>query len=284
MTEAVAETYDMPDAAPAPKLCTNCGAEGADVYCPRCGEKQPDHHDLTVGHVAHEAVHELLHFDSKLFSTLRALAFKPGLLTAEYFAGRKKRYIAPLRLFLTLFALQFIAFSVYKPAAMYSIDAAATMDVTGGIETTVQKIANKRKIPIETFKERVDATWHKTITWLQLGNILGLAVILYLMHRRRYFAEHLVFSAHLLAFTYLLSLVPWPLYAAYGVRPGPLQSLVSLIYTAVLLVYGYAAIRRFYGSRKGWAIVQTAVISFGVTFVSFVFTFLGLIIALVTVR
>lgn len=273
------------DSAEAPRGgCTNCGAEGADVYCPRCGEKQPDHHDLTVGHVAHEAFHELVHLDSKLFSTLRALVFQPGLLTAEYFAGRKKRYIAPLRLFLTLFALQFIAFSVYKPAALYSVDAVAAMDMSGGFDRSVAKIAAKRGLPLETFKERVDAKWHKSLTWLQLGNILGVAVILMLLHRRRFFAEHLVFSAHLLSFSYLMSLLPWPVYAAYGVRLGPVQTLISVLFTIVLLVYGYAAIRRFYGSSKGRAVVQTAVLSFGVSVVSFVFMFMGFVYALVTVR
>lgn len=284
MTNAAFESYEEHAEQPAPRRCTNCAAEGVDVYCPKCGEKQPDHHDLTVGHLAHEAFHELVHLDSKLFATLRALLFKPGLLTVEYFAGRKRRYIAPLRLFLTLFAVQFIAFSVYKPVALYSVDAIEAMDVTGGVDKTVQRIAAKRGIPLATFKERVDAKWHKTLTWLQLGNILGVALILCLLHRRRFVAEHLVFSAHLLAFSYLASLVPWPLYAAYGFRPGLLQSMISFVFTAVLLVYGYAAIRRFYGSSKGWAAVQTAVISFGLTVVSFVFMFAGLIIALVTVR
>jgi hypothetical protein len=279
-----AEPVEIAPDEPAPKRCTNCGAEGTDVYCPKCGEKQPDHHDLTVGHVAHEAFHELVHLDSKVFSTLRALLFKPGFLTAEYFAGRKKRYIAPLRLFLTLFALQFIAFSVYKPAALYSVDAVEAMDVTGGVEKNIQRLATKRGIPLATYKERVDAKWHKTLTWLQLGNILGVALLLCLLHPRRFFAEHLVFSAHLLAFSYLASLAPWPLYAAYGLRPGAVQSLISFVFTGVLLVYGYAGIRRFYGSSRGWAVVQTAVISFGLTVVSFVFMFAGLIIALVTVR
>ncbi|HEY0158011.1 MAG TPA: DUF3667 domain-containing protein [Thermoanaerobaculia bacterium] len=278
------ETYEEHAEQPAPRRCTNCAAEGADVYCPKCGEKQPDHHDLTVAHVAHEAAHELLHLDSKLFATLRALVLKPGLLTVEYFAGRKTRYIAPLRLFLTFFALQFVAFSVYEPAALYSVDAVTAMDASGGFDKLVARVAGKRGVPLDTFKERVDAKWQKTITWFQLLNILGLAVILHLLHRRRFFAEHLVFSAHMLSFSYFASLVPWPIYAAYGIRPGPVQSLISFVFTVVLLVYGYAAIRRFYGSSKAWAIVQTAVISFCVTAVSFVFMFVGLFFALATVR
>ena len=85
--------------------CTNCGAEMADVYCARCGERQPGHHDLSVKHFGHEIFHELLHVDSKLFVTLRDLVARPGFLAQEYFAGRKTRYIPPLRLFLTLFAI-----------------------------------------------------------------------------------------------------------------------------------------------------------------------------------
>ena len=115
-------------------VCTNCGAENAEVFCSQCGEKQPGHHDLAVSHFAHDAVHELVHLDSKLFTTLKLLVIRPGFLTAEYFAGRKKRYIAPLRLFLTLFAIQFFAFTAYKPAAMYNIEKFAKFDATGKLE------------------------------------------------------------------------------------------------------------------------------------------------------
>lgn len=279
-----AEPIEIVPDEPAPKRCTNCGAEGVDVYCPKCGEKQPDHHDLTVGHLAHEAFHELVHLDSKVFSTLRALLFRPGFLTGEYFAGRKKRYIAPLRLFLTLFALQFIAFSVYKPAALYSVDGVIAMDVSGGAEKSIKRIAEKRGMPVETFKERVNVTWHKALTWLQLGNILGVAILFAFLNPGRFFAEHLVFSAHLLSFSYVMSLLPWPLYAAYGMRFGAVQTVVSVLFTVVLCIYGYTAIRRFYGSGKGWAVAQTAVLWCGVTFVSFIFMFIGFIYALITIR
>ena len=99
--------------------CTNCGADAADIYCARCGEKQPGHHDLGVSHFTHEVFHELAHLDSKLFKTLRDLITKPGFLTQEYFAGRKSRYIAPLRLFLTLFALPAVYWltEALRPAA-----------------------------------------------------------------------------------------------------------------------------------------------------------------------
>ncbi len=110
------------------KPCTNCGADAADIYCARCGERQPGHHDLGVAHFAHEVFHEIAHVDSKFFLTLRDLIAKPGFLTEEYFAGRKSRYIPALRLFLVLFALQFLAFTAYSPAAVYSVKSMKKFD------------------------------------------------------------------------------------------------------------------------------------------------------------
>lgn len=279
-----AEAIEVAAAEPARARCTNCGAEGTDVYCPRCGEKQPGHHDLTVGHFTHEALHELLHLDSKLFATLAALLFRPGQLTAEYFAGRKKRYIAPLRLFLTLFALQLIAFSFYKPAAIYSIDGIAAMDASGRFEKLIERGAARDRLPVEVYKERIDEKWHKATTWLQFGNILGVALILQLLYRRRFFAEHLVFASHLLSFTYLATLALWPVYAWWGVRRGPLQSSLSVLFTAVALIYTYLALRRFFGTGKGKAIVKTGILYAGVTAVALGLMAIGLAIAFVNVH
>src|SRR5215212_1774986 len=136
--------------------CTNCGADSAGVYCPQCGEKQPGHHDLALSHFTHDVAHELLHLDSKLFKTLQLLVIKPGMLTVEYFAGRKKRYIAPIRLFLTLFAIQFLAYTAYKPAAMYDVQKFARFDKSGNLEKMIERKAEKYHITAEEWAERVN--------------------------------------------------------------------------------------------------------------------------------
>ena len=123
--------------------CTNCGAELADLYCARCGERQPGHHDLSVGHFVHDVVHEFVHLDSTLFRTLRDLVARPGVLTEENFAGRKSRSIPPLRLFLTLFALQFLAFTFYTPAAMYRVASSEKFDRWGSLTKLIEMLGEK---------------------------------------------------------------------------------------------------------------------------------------------
>lgn len=245
--------------------CTNCRAPDAGVYCPTCGEKQPGHHDLAVSHFAHDVMHELVHLDSKLFTTLKLLVTKPGMLTAEYFAGRKKRYIGPIRLFLTLFAIQFLAYTAYKPAAMYDVQKFARFDKSGNLEKMLEKKAAKYHTTVEEWTERVNHRWQKTLSLFQFVTILGVAAALKLayLRRKRYFVEHVVFSAHYLSFTYLFSLAIWPVYAVIGFELGPAQQLITAVGIIIHLVYLYLAQRRFYGATAGKAVVKTGFVWVG---------------------
>jgi hypothetical protein len=265
--------------------CTNCGAQSADLYCARCGERQPGHHDLSVRHFVHDIVHEFVHLDSKVFRTLRDLVVRPGFLTEEYFAGRKSRSIPPLRLFLTLFALQFLAFTFYQPTAMYTVASLERFDKAGALSKLMEKGAIKRHLTREEFEQRLDERWHKNYSLLQLMNILGVALVLKVLHRRRYLVEHLVFAAHFLSFTYLVSLVlVWPIYAVVGFRPGPLQQIVTGITIAILLVYLYFAQRRFYSGSPASTAFKTVLLWGGRWAVGIVLLGGSLIAAIAMVR
>jgi hypothetical protein len=243
--------------------CTNCGGPSSD-YCVRCGERQPGHHDLSVGHFAHEVVHEFVHLDSKLFRTLRDIVIKPGFVTEEYFAGRKSRYIAPLRLFLTLFALQFLAFTFYQPAAMYTVASMKKFDKAGALTRLIDKRAAKLHLTREETEQRIDERWHKNYSLLQLMNIAGVAVVLKVLHRKSYFAEHLVFAAHFLAFSYIVALVvDWPVYAISGFHPGPVQRIVAAVTIGILLLYLFIAQRRFYSGGGAPTAIKTVLLWIG---------------------
>lgn len=243
-----------------PAVCTNCGAANVEVYCAHCGEKQPGHHDLTVGHFTHDVVHELVHLDSKLFRTLRYLVTRPGFLTVEYFAGRKKRSIAPLRLFLTLFAIQFLAYTVYKPVAIYAVETLAKFDSRGTLGQFLERKAGKHHLTVQQYSEKIDARFQKNLSLMQLFNLLGLALVLKLLYlrRKRYLVEHFVFTAHYLSFGYLFSLALWPIYLLMGFRPGLQQQFMSVVTIGLSLVYLYFALRRFYGQGRGKTVVKTA--------------------------
>lgn len=267
------------------KPCTNCGADGADIYCPHCGERQPGHHDLGVAHFAHEVFHEIAHVDSKLFLTLRDLVAKPGFLTQEYFAGRKSRYIPALRLFLVLFALQFLAFTAYAPAALYTVKTMKKFDKTGALHRLLDNKARRIHVTADELEQRLDERWHKNYSLLQLVNIAGLALVLKVLYHRRYLAEHLVFAAHYLAFSYILSLVfVWPIYAVAGLQPGLTYKLTIAATNGITLLYLFFAQRRFYGDNTGSTTFKTVLLMAGRIGVMVVLLSGSLIAAVLTVH
>jgi hypothetical protein len=81
------------------ETCKNCGAELSGPYCHHCG--QPARSNIRFfGALVHELFEDVFSFKSRAAITLSALFFRPGFLTAEYIAGRRVRYVPPLRLFL----------------------------------------------------------------------------------------------------------------------------------------------------------------------------------------
>lgn len=93
------------------KKCQNCGSLVRKRFCPKCGQentetRQPFHYLFT------HFVEDLLHYDGSFWKTLKTLSFKPGVLTVEYLKGRRKQFVAPVKLYI------FVSFFVFFVGGM----------------------------------------------------------------------------------------------------------------------------------------------------------------------
>ncbi len=91
---------------PAPPHCRNCGSVAAGAYCPACGQETRARLP-TFLQFMRDAAGRYVALDGKWWKTLGALIFRPGFLTREYLAGRRRRYVRPSRLFLVASLLVF---------------------------------------------------------------------------------------------------------------------------------------------------------------------------------
>jgi hypothetical protein len=91
--------------------CANCGTAADGAYCPHCGQEQHDLH-RSVRAIFAEALDSLAGWDGKIPATLWQLVRHPGVLTTEFLAGRRARYLRPLRLYLTLSLVYFLVLSM----------------------------------------------------------------------------------------------------------------------------------------------------------------------------
>jgi len=86
--------------------CENCGAELQGPFCHKCGQHDFEFH-RSFGHVFMEALENFFHFDAKFFRNIVTLLFRPGVLTAEFNAGKRASQMPPFRLYLFVSVLFF---------------------------------------------------------------------------------------------------------------------------------------------------------------------------------
>lgn len=93
--------------------CPNCNTPLKGVYCYHCGQstRGTDRFFLTL---VNEAFEDIFSLNSRVWKTLGNLLFRPGFLSTEYFAGRRVRYIPPVRLYFTMSIMFFLVFALYS--------------------------------------------------------------------------------------------------------------------------------------------------------------------------
>jgi hypothetical protein len=256
--------------------CPNCGQAALAAYCSHCGEKRRDHADWKLSSILGQAFAELTNLEhSKLWQTFRLLVLKPGQLTRDYWTGRRKRYLGPVKLYLVCFALSLVIYSVHRPTAIYDVRTLAASDTTGNIAGVFEKQASKRGISTEQLTQEINLHLQRFLSMSQLLYPLAVALALQLLLRRHglYFAEHLIFALHVVAFMFLSVVLLWPLFLLFGIRTRPDQftpgylaiTAGSMIWTASYVLF---ALRRAYAETwmasigKGSLIFLTYMITF----------------------
>jgi hypothetical protein len=107
------------------ETCLNCDAPLSGPYCSQCG--QAAHAHRTLLHLLEEALHGIIHFDTKAWRTLPMLVGRPGTLTRNYIYGKRARYISPLALFLFTIFLMFFVFA-FVDANVFELNGAVSND------------------------------------------------------------------------------------------------------------------------------------------------------------
>ncbi|MBI5718486.1 MAG: DUF3667 domain-containing protein [Burkholderiales bacterium] len=98
--------------------CLNCNAplpEPKPRYCGACGQ-ETNVKPPKVGEFIQQFGGAYFSTEGALWRTLALLLFKPGELTRRYLAGRRKHYVLPLRLYLTISLLVLLVLRVASPA------------------------------------------------------------------------------------------------------------------------------------------------------------------------
>ena len=79
--------------------CENCGAPLTGEFCGQCGQHAIDYR-RSIFRVVLDAADSFLNWDTKFLHSMNQLLIRPWHLTNDFNAGRRARYVHPLRLYL----------------------------------------------------------------------------------------------------------------------------------------------------------------------------------------
>ena len=162
------------------RICKNCNVKQEEwfKYCPNCGQEQIDKL-VTFKQFLLDFLGDYFTFDSLFIRSFRPLLFKPGFLTNEFLAGRRVRYIPPIRMFIFISIVFFL--------------------FLGPVEQAAQIERNEEAEFLDSFF----SVWFPRLFFLLLPLF---ALFLYLLFRKpgRFYLMHFIFSVHFHSFVLLL--------------------------------------------------------------------------------
>ena len=270
--------------AAAANACRNCGAQAAWNYCPNCGQETRIELPSALAFLR-DAAGRYVRFDGRMWRSLGALLFRPGFLTREYLAGRRRRYVAPARLFV---ALSIVLFAVMRFTAVAPTirDTGAADPAGGSTRSEVQigsgnvdskldidlgrarvftpirtRIEAFNRLPPDVKAQQVASGMFRYAPYAAIALLPFFALLValaYVPGRRRHparpqrYAAHLVFGAHLHAFAFVVAtlfvVTPW----------APLRTAQVL----GALAYALVALKTVYGGRWPGVALRALLIAF----------------------
>lgn len=227
--------------------CRNCGTALAGEYCHACGEARPHEHEFQWRHFLHDATHEFLHLDGKIFRTLWLLISRPGFLTSEYWEGRRTPYIRPLRLYIVIAAIHLLIVS----HGLYRIDFFRASDSGKSLDRLIEKMARQTHRSIAEVETSLNTNLAKAYSVGQYGAVLFYALFPWMTYRKRrhYYIAHLIFSLHVYCFYFLFTSLLSPF-----IRP---DLWIRAPFWLVTVIYLAAAVRLLHGEGWGPTILKT---------------------------
>jgi hypothetical protein len=238
-------------------------------YCSECGQETKLHLP-SAQEFLHEFVSHYVALEGRLWKSLYYLLCKPGLLTAEYIAGRRRRYVEPLRLYLTFSVIFFAILKftgpsvadfdavVTEPAAEHRLaskpaapkqglqSGEASFDQLVGLSPGMEKkLHDFMAKPLPERARVLTAAFYNYVPYalFLLMPVFALYLkVLYLGSGRRY-GEHLLFALHSNAFAFIM----------LGLLISVSRMGWSLLNAALILwlvFYLPTAMRRVYGGSR----------------------------------
>ena len=233
--------------------CRNCGTPLAGRFCHACGQKRVEPEEQRFRWFLGQVFKALTMADGRFLGSLGRLVFRPGTLDRDWLAGRRRRHLAPLSLFLIANLVYFF----HPPLTDFNLSLADQVHhqpYSALAERMVSARLEARELSFEAYAARYQAEATSLAKLLVILHAPLLALVLMALHRRRglYFVDHLAISLHFWAFLlFLVMALPLGLGLVHRLTGLGSQAFLQFSLAGLVLLYAWQQLRIAYG-QPGW--------------------------------
>lgn len=235
-------------------ICNNCAATLAGPFCHQCGQREVDVEWRSIGAIGRQFWRELVSLDFKTVRTIGAL-FRPGHLAAGFIAGRRTRYLTPLKTYLLGAGLFFL---IAPLVTDFTFERQMQLDREGSFHHLVEARLAETGVSRELFAERFGGSLRKVYTLVPILSVIVLTGLFRVFYRTAFpwLGPHMVVALYYVAFLYMVALLVHALYDRYAVN---LSILLAMQY-AILVPFAYRTLRRVYAQPARRTLAKTVAI------------------------
>lgn len=233
--------------------CPNCGTNLLGRFCHACGQKRIDASERRIAWFVGQLVKAVTMADGRFFGSLGRLLFRPGELDRDWLAGRRRRHLAPLSLFLIANLVYF-----FYPQ-LSDLNLSLPEQLHGQAHSSlarplVEARLAARDIGMADYAAAYQAKSTEIAKLMVILHAPLLALVLLLLHLRRrvFYVDHLAVSLHFWAFILILIMsVPWLLRQAVELAGVGSPVLMQATLTLLMCLYAWRQMQVAYG-QPGW--------------------------------
>lgn len=261
------------------KTCLNCGADVVERFCPSCGQENVET-KKSFHYLFTHFVEDLVHYDNSFWKAIKYLLYSPATLTIIYLNGKRKQFMAPVKLFIFV---NFFAFFVFNAFVFHEMEKNVTkepetknsdLDKKNIFNDKVRFVGNSQKKGAE--KTWIDVNINEKITKLNqkltireiykimfnkaVANLPKwifffmpfFALGLWLTHNKKkwWFFDHGIFTFHFFSTVLLLLSFAAIISTLVGLTPYECNGWYEFIVFLILQIIFYKSYRKFYQESR----------------------------------
>jgi hypothetical protein len=247
-------------------ICLNCGASLQGKFCHDCGQKVIEPNERTVRHFLIQFLGSAFFLENNFVKNLWILLTKPGLLTADFIEGKRKRWMPPLSIFLliNLFYFWFSPLTDLNLRLSEQLMQPQHAQLAHYMVDTKLKTETISRDELEDRYNKKSSTFANTLIIIHIP-IFAVFMALLFARKRFLYTDHFIYALHFFSVALIIGLVQSGLvylFAWLDILNPSLWPFISLLFLIFILIYAFLSVKRVYQQKAVLALILIVPILF----------------------